>query len=424
MRHIGIFLRRVKNFSLRIFLRFYQPIVIIHSKSYHKKSIANARELLKSRKKIRVGFFVVFSSVFPGRALFEKMLDDDLFQPFIVIIPDTARGHENMLQTISKSYADLKQRYEKVYNAYDEKSNTFIDFSDKLDFVCFANTYENMTHKFYTARYFAKKNIFSFFIPYCYSGRTHYERHVFGNVFYNTINTIFAESRHSKGEIIKINKKIEHKLIMTGYPKMDDIALVENVARDRKKIILAPHHTITEWKNGLNLSNFLQYHDLFLELPQLYPDIDFVFRPHPILRYNLNNLWGLQKTDQYFSRLQSYKNMIYDTSSDYFDLFVNSDGMIHDCGSFLAEYFYTDNPQCYLLKNNDIIDQEFTDFGKAMLENAYKAFSRQEIINFIDEIVIKRNDKMRDARTKFANENIKINHPNANNATLEALKSL
>jgi hypothetical protein len=138
----------------------------------------------------------------------------------------------------------------------------------------------------------------------------------------------------------------------------------------------------------------------------------------------LNNLWGKEKTDEYFLKLESFKNAKYDTSGDYFDLFINSDGMIHDCGSFLAEYFYTDNPQCYLLKNDDVINKEFTDFEKAMLNNTYKAFSRQEIVNFIDNIIIKGKDEMREQRDRFASENIKINHPNASDAILKILKSI
>jgi hypothetical protein len=118
---------------------------------------------------------------------------------------------------------------------------------------------------------FAKKNIFSFFIPYAYSGRTNYEKHIFGNVFAHTVNAIFVESFESKREITKMtNKRISQKLTITGYSKMDDITLIEKTVRDRKKIIIAPHHTINQWKNHLSISNFLDYSDFFLELPSIY----------------------------------------------------------------------------------------------------------------------------------------------------------
>jgi hypothetical protein len=58
-----------------------------------------------------------------------------------------------MVETIRKSYQDLSTKYDKTYIAYDEKTNAFINFSDKVDFVCFANPYDNMTHKLYASRF-------------------------------------------------------------------------------------------------------------------------------------------------------------------------------------------------------------------------------------------------------------------------------
>lgn len=73
---------------------------------------------------------------------------------------------------------------------------------------------------------------------------------------------------------------------------MDKLASIEYKNKTRKQILLCPHHTINT--KELDLSNFLTYSDLFLELPQLYPDVDFIFRPHPLLKYNLTKYWGEQ----------------------------------------------------------------------------------------------------------------------------------
>ena len=50
------------------------------------------REKYTHGEKIRVGFSVIFDSVFPLRHVFELMLEDELFSPFLIAMPDISRG--------------------------------------------------------------------------------------------------------------------------------------------------------------------------------------------------------------------------------------------------------------------------------------------------------------------------------------------
>lgn len=380
---------------------------------------------IKGGQKIKVGFFVVFDSVFPARPLFEKMIDDEIFEPFIVVIPDVSRGYDNMLLHLEKSYNTFSQIYKNIYMSYDKETNTLTDFKDKLDMVCFANIYDSMTHPIYSINYFKDAGILSFFINYAYCGRTKYEQSMFSLKEYKYLWKIFCENEKTKSEILKAHcGDIEQsKLVLTGYCKMDNIAKQKKVKRQRKKIIIAPHHTVRDGQ-GLELSNFLTYSDFFLKLPKLYPEIDFVFRPHPLLFVTLksNDLWGNEKTEKYLAELLLNPNLEYSEGGEYFDLFINSDGLIHDCGSFLAEYLYTENPQCYILKNDKSIEHEFLDFGIKMLDHTYKAFSENDIINFINNVVLKKQDSMKESRLKFAEKFIKINHPNVSEIIMKYLK--
>ncbi len=384
--------------------------------------ILNELKLKAKHSKIKVCFYVVFDSSFSAYSIYEKMFTDDMFEPFIVVIPDVARGNDNMLSQLEKTYNSLNSKYNNVYMSYDYNTKSFTDYTDKIDIVCFANPYDNMTYKYYNSIHLINNNKLYFFINYAYSGRTKYDITFFRMSFIQNAWKYFIESNGCYNEIIKANPKLK-SIEITGYSKMDKIANIKQVKRDRKKIIIAPHHTVTEWKGGLNLSNFLRFADLFLELPKMYPNIDFVFRPHPLLFVNLtNNVWGKDKVEKYLTKLTSNSNVTYDTSDDYFDTFINSDGLINDCGSFLAEYFYTDNPQCYMLTANTYND-EFLDYGKQMLDNCYQAFTKEDIIKFIDDIVINGNDKIKQQRKKYANEHIKYNFPNATNMIIESIKN-
>jgi hypothetical protein len=96
--------------------------------------------------------------------------------------------------------------------------------------------------------------------------------------------------------------------------------------------------------------------------------------------------------------------------------------MIHDCGSFKAEYMYTDHPQCYLIKDKTTKDREFSVFGKDILKHTYLAYSEQDILDFINNVVINGNDTMKNDRINFANKYLKINYPHATDKMLECIK--
>ena len=122
--------------------------------------------------------------------------------------------------------------------------------------------------------------------------------------------------------------------------------------------------------------------------------------------------------------MKSYKNVRYSDGGNYLRDFAESDALIQDCGSFLVDYFYTKKPQCYMLKNKEQINETFSDFGKLCLENVYKAYNSDDIINFINEVVINENDYMKDQRDKFAEAEVMINYPNVSEKIVDLFNQI
>ena len=112
----------------------------------------------------------------------------------------------------------------------------------------------------------------------------------------------------------------------------------------------------------------------------------------------------------YYDKMLSFPNVKYDTGQDYFQTFVNSDAMIHDCGSFTAEYLFTGKPCCYMLKNVEEIRQTFLPIGQKCLDNYYKAFDKEEICSFIENVVLNGEDPLKEQRENFSNY-LKLNYP-------------
>lgn len=282
-----------------------------------------------------------------------------------------------------------------------------------------------MTDALYGIENLAKKGILSFHLNYGFLLFYYSRNHVCDRIEMNLSWKIYVETPFNLQENVLYTKTKGKNAVLVGYAKMDSLSKFKPQIRTRKRLIIAPHHTIYEDSvNPLPLSNFMRYSEFFLQIFEKYPQIDFIFRPHPLLMVALakEEHWGAKRVEAYLKRLEKFKNAKYQEGGEYFDSFVNSDGIIHDCASFLCEYLYTDHPCCYMLRNKEQIQKLFLPLGQEALKHYYQAFCEDEIINFIEEIILKENDPKKQERLKFANEKIKINFPNVADKIIQDLK--
>lgn len=395
----------------------------LENQARYKSVIKKLKDKIKSGKKIKVAFFVMHDSITSYKPLYEKMLEDKHFDPIIIIIPDISRGEEHLKRYFNQTYKSLKKEYKNILKGYDLKTKKFIDYSDNIDMVNLSTPYEGMSHKFFEIKYLLKKDILPFYISYSFSVTRYFQEKIKFDS-YSLFWKIFIENKYCLKELKKYQKIKGKNAVITGYCKMDKFEKFKEIKkRNKKTIIISPHHTIIDWK-PLMISNFLTYSDFFLELPQKYPNINFIFRPHPLLITQLTKpeIWGKEKTKKYFKKIESYPNTTYSKGGRYFDIFKNSDGIINDSASFLAEYLFTEKPQCYILKNKRAIKKWFMPIGQKCLKYCYKSYSEKDIINYIENIVLKNQDPLREKRIAFVNKELKINYPNSSLKILNYIK--
>lgn len=404
---------------------------IIRSRILYRKTqnsypakIAALRSYVQEHKQLRAAFLVIFSSVFPSEAIFEKMLSDPIFDPYIIVIPDMQRSLRHKISTYRETYQELHDKYgDRVLNGLDINSNVYLELKEDYQLVFFNNPYSRMAFKFHHVTYFLDKNVLPLYVNYGFAA-IKYGRNIMKTDFYNLLWKVCIDSEINLQDL-KEHQPIKGKnALVTGYVKMDRLANVPVRSRARKKIIICPHHTVLGWKS-LDISNFMSYDEFFLELPTIFPEIDFVFRPHPLLFSNLieNRIWNQQQVDDYLDKIEALPNMTYDHSGDYMDLFVNSDAMIHDCSSFIGEYLFTEKPCCYMLKSQQEIEDVLNPMGIACMENYYKAFTKEDILKFVENVVIDGNDPLKEKREEFSRRKLKFNYPMAADCVLNTIKS-
>lgn len=392
------------------------------NKKFYKKIIENYKnienKLIEKAKtqKINVTFMVHMASMFPAKPFAKYLLNQENYNVKILITPEYRFGKDNAKKYIDECFEQYKNEFgeENIIVSPIEAQDDNIDLKSFTDILFPAVPYD-VTHEKYNLNNIASLGILPAIVNYGFY-RSKYDRNIISKDSYSIYWKVFCETEYNKKEFEKYSIPKGKNCALVGYCKMDDYINYENKYNsDKKTIMIAPHHSIDGGYNKtLSLSNFAKYSQLFLKLPDMYPEINFIFRPHPALFYCLIDRagWSCEQADKYIQDMKNKANVTYDDGGNYFESFSKSDGIIQDCGSYLVEYFYTEKPQCYLLKQEKDIKDKFVELGEKCLKNCYIAYNERAIIDYIENVIIRENDPKKEARIDFARNVVKLNYPN------------
>jgi hypothetical protein len=395
---------RIYNFTkLRALYDLYQ---IKKAPKKHEKAL----QIVRKKEKIKVAFFLIHESVWKYDVLFDLMLQHPRFEPQIFVCPAVNFGMENMLFEMNKSFDAFKKKGYNIIKTYDNITEEYLDIKKTFspDIVFFTNPYEGLQDYRYYIKQF--EDTLTCYVPYAVM-TTNYDAFYDLN-FHNLVWKIFSETPiHQKIAFQKQRNKGKNNIV-TGYPGFDQLLINKtpnngvwkNKNSSLKKVIWAPHHSMNELNK---VSNFLEYFDVFLELASVYKNqLQIAFKPHPLLRIKLENdvNWEKEKTDAYYNKWVNLENGQFE-NSDYADLFLTSDALIHDCGSFMAEYLITGKPSLFMIRNESVM-KEWSEFGEKAVEEHYQSRNKEQLIDFIENVVLNDNDWMKEKRNNFVQRNL------------------
>lgn len=218
-------------------------------------------------------------------------------------------------------------------------------------------------------------------------------------VYYPThIHKVNAENLSvCKGDNVRIVGEPHADDFINGIPK-----LIWKDDGSKKRIIWAPHFQIRP--NGMfNRPSFNWTCNVMVEIANQYRDkIQFAFKPHPRLYSELCNHpdWGETKTQEYYATWESMPNAQVETG-EFIDLFKGSDALIHDCGSFVAEYMFVCKPCMFLTHDEESVEQDMCEFGKKCFHLHNIGHNKDEVIRFIEDTVLTGNDEKHNEREIF-----------------------
>lgn len=378
---------------------------------YRKSSFDHWRELRKIRKKGYANVCFIASSLAMWRyqGIYELMARDSRFHAFIILCPLRTFSAEQKLENVS----DLKKFFDSKGIEYIDASiwNTIDDYKviDEInpDILFYTQPYDQLYGNRLDYVYFKEKLLC--YAP--YSAGSISSVTTLNLKFHGIAWKLFYDTDVSLRDAQRMSLNKGKNAVVVGETTAD--AFLHSDYKDvwkpqpvkKKRIIWAPHFTI-ESSQILHRGSFLWLWEDMLAIAEEYSDkVQIAFKPHPRLKSVLDNFpgWGRERADEYYHRWSKLPNTQYENGF-FVDLFMTSDAMIHDSGSFMVEYHYSGNPVLFTSRCLEETYQVHNDLGKAALDCHYITDSVEGVRNFIDYVVLDGVDEMRTKREAFFNK--------------------
>ncbi len=370
----------------------------------------NIRNRIRKGERIKVFFFISSTTVnFIWERLYQKFKADETFTPIVVVCPFSYASKDYMISTTRSCTARLKEAGYNVLCGYDFEKEQYIDINREIsNDICFFNMpYDDRCDKRFYVRNFM--NCLTFYTPYSYMLANTYTAAQMD--IHECVYKIFPEtSLHidlCRKEALLKGKNVADFL---GYIYVESLLELTSPSYEwkghrpgMKKVILAPHHLV-------GLGNILMFHQFFLDIAEKYKDrISFVFKPHPILKETLLREWEEERINGYYAAWDKMDNTKLETGG-YEDLFWTSDAVIGDSVSFIAEYTLLGKPLFFIEKP---VPHQFNAVGTEILNVQYKGKTEQDIIDFIENVVLGEHDEKKSIRSAFAQNCLRPSSPDA-----------
>lgn len=380
--------------------KYYRKIKVRYLAKEHQRLLDDIRK----RGYANVVFVVSNLAMWKSSGLYQLLNSNKRFNVTIVLCPFT---------TYSQAQKDENIRQLELF--FTEKGIPFVDMSTSEkgfkslnflspDILFYSQPYYHILPEKIDSYYYEKKLLC--YSPYGYGTKS--EKWSYNTHYHLVAWKLFYETEFHKGEGERLCDNKGTNIIVTGDVHADEF--LSGTYRDvwkvqekkKKRIIWAPHFTIIH-NECLNRSSFIWAGGYLLELARrMSDDIQIAFKPHPRLKSELYKHpdWGKEKTEKYYRAWEELYNGQLE-EGEYVDLFMTSDAIIHDSGSFTVEYHYSQKPAMFLTKDKNSAISDLNALGQQALRLHYFGGNVEDIQEFVDNVVLGGNDYRKEERKQF-----------------------
>ena len=355
---------------------------------------------LKTKNEIVIAFIVINIPMWKYQPLYDLLKKNKRFKLYVVLSPSVKYSFEERCRDVQLMRDYFSKRGMDYVDWDIEHHKDPVDIKKEIypDILFYTQPGVRVFTKLHSFRHFHDKLLCYTFYGYITTDNKHFYDREFLNIAWKLYYPMEIQRKMAK----KYAERKDANVVVSGYSEYDRFVTgpFHNVWKSNnphvKKIIWAPHFTITKSliEGFAPRSNFLWMADLMINIAEQYKDqLQIAFKPHPRLLTELYNHpeWGKAKADEYYKKWEDLSNGQLETG-DFINLFYYSDAMIHDSDSFVIDYLYFNKPEMFITKNINIQKQEADELSGLIYDNIYVGSTKEDIIAFIEKVVLAGND--------------------------------
>ena len=243
-------MRKIKDFIHR--LLFQVKVWILY---FRKKRLEKS---IFRKERITVVFFVLYDNMWKNDGLFEFLLKDSRFAPYIVSSPYPHHPRLFSEENQKRVECFFKKKGYPYFNGYDFADDKWFDIKGLEPDIVFYQQPYNTGFKGFLIESLCRNTIFGY-IPYCYTLED--DPHMYNTLLFNIAWKVFLPSEFEKNTIKDFLLTNGRNLVVTGHLLADELIKqggTESIPwKDKthtlKRVIWAPHHSILD-EDSLNCS--------------------------------------------------------------------------------------------------------------------------------------------------------------------------
>ena len=358
---------------------------------------------------IRVGFLCQFIPAWSKlKPIYEHMLEDPWFAPVLICVPSGIENGKLISKPSENDTHDyfVSMGYANAMNAL-EADGRWLDLAKlELDYVFYPRPY----NAFLPGEYHSKR-VSRFcricLVMYGMSMTEEIVNTIMEREFFRYVYLYFAECPY----VMKRNREMGRflhglslqKSVFPGLPGMEEIAASRqmtspawNFSSCDFRVLWTPRWTTDPQLGG---TNFFLYHTVLLDYAQEHPQMDFLFRPHPLALDNFVRSGDMTEAEAkaFRKRIAELPNVELDTQKEYFSTMWGTSVMVTDISGIMPEYFVTGKPMIYCASNMPLTPAEHT---RRMLEGCYVVQNAEELLRCL-EMLAKGEDPLQEKRAEI-----------------------
>lgn len=400
VRQIRTFLRPVKRY---LWLCWRNVIVPPFVRWNYRRVLGRIR---RRRGKVRVIFLIHELAKWKLQGVFDIMRASDVFEPIIALSGadtdwassrDVVRARHRTMQ----DYFDRqKMPWVETYDIEANRCKSLAEF--KPDIVFYSQPWGHDIRQFppVVSRY-----ALTFYVPYFVPNYSSLWMEI-SFMFHCCLTGYFVMNELMSEEYEAYMPKWfrSTRYIPVGHPMLDYFTTHRDDVCKERYVVYAPHWSIPHPNNpnSENYSTFLETGRFVLDYAKKHPEIKWVFKPHPTLRFTLirTGAWTQEEVDGYYKAWENVGTACY--TSEYPAIFMQSRLMITDCGSFLAEFSATGKPLIRLV--SPTVKLGVKKFNERLFNSFYNVNNLDELKSTLELLIEKGQDPKMDERRKTASE--------------------